>query len=168
MMYTVCVCGWVCVGVCVWVCVYIYVYIQCWELALWFFQRIASFFVSKRANHSFGSLKKREWEKSKGSDSLLGIKRGKTIKYIRVFQGNRSFFASDSIQWWAKHSHRFFFKSDKSDSLTWLFCKERWERFAHGCSFVKMIESESHPGRSLKWAILSERAKEQISNPVYV
>ena len=157
------VCGGVCVGVCVYICIY-----SVLGISSLVFPANRQFFVSKRANHSFGSLKKREWEKSKGSDSLLGIKRRKTVKYIRVFQGNRSFFASDSIQWWAKHSHRFFFKSDKSDSLTWLFCKERWERFAHGCSFVKMIESESHPGRSLKWAILSERAKEQISNPVYV
>ena len=45
----------------------------------------------------------------------------------------------------ANHSHCSFLKSDKSDSLTLLFCNERHEPIAHG--------------RSLKRAILSKRAK---------
>ena len=44
-------------------------------------------------------------------------------------------------------------KSDVSDSLmVAFFFKERWERIAYS--------------NSLKWAILSEREKEQIPNPV--
>ena len=78
------------------------------------------------------------------------VKFVKNIQKIRIFRANRSIFASDSLESRANHSHRSFLKSIRSDLLTSLFCKERCERIAHGCS--------------LKCAILSERAKSERVN----
>ena len=93
--------------------------------------------------------------KSDRSDSLLGIIRGrkseklsKTYKNTK-FLANHSFFASNLLESRAYHSHRYFLRSDKSESLC---CKERHERIAHGAN--------------LKWAILSEWSKDRIPNPV--
>ena len=99
------------------------------------------------ANRSGHYLKRSNCAKCDLGDSLLGIKRGKTVKNIwkiRIFWANRSFFASPSLESWANNSHCSFLKSDESNLL---FCKEQHERIAHG--------------PSLKWAILSERAKSE-------
>ena len=63
-----------------------------------------SFFVSKRAtraNRSWSLFKKRDIAKIDGSNSLLGIKRRKTVKNIqktRIFLVNRSLFVSESLE----------------------------------------------------------------------
>ena len=63
-----------------------------------------------------------DWAKSNGSDSLLGIKRGKNVKKndknrwkIRFFQANRLFFKSDLLESRANHS---LVKSNESNLLT--------------------------------------------------
>ena len=92
----------------------------------------------------------RSFEKSDGSDSLLGIKSGNTVKKkweILIFERFACF---------CDHSHSFFLKSNDSDSPTSLFVKEQREWITHG--------------HFLKWAILSERTKsewvkERIPNP---
>ena len=115
-----------------------------------------------RANCSRCSLKKSNWTKSKGSYSLLGIKREKMWKNYKIcfFRANRLFF--ESVR--ANHSYRSFLKSDRSDLLTFalfkretraicspsLLFKEWWERIAYG--------------RSLKRAILSKWAKREKGN----
>ena len=68
-------------------------------------------------------LKKANERRSTGhrSDSLLGIKRGQTVKNIRkirIFQTNRSFFCEG-------------FAQITSASLTSLFCEEQHERIIH-------------------------------------
>ena len=60
------------------------------------------------------SLKKSQWAKSEGSDSILGIKRGKSVKNIQkiqIFWANSSFFASDSLESWTNQSHCSFLRS---------------------------------------------------------
>ena len=113
--------------------------------------------VMSNLSESLKSLFKKDRMKSNRSDSLLGIKRGKTKTYKNMnFSWNRSFFASDLLESRASHSHQSFLKSDESNSLMFLFCKEWREQIAQG--------------RFLKWVILSKRAKskwakERIPNP---
>ena len=51
-------------------------------------------------------------------------------------------FESDSLEIWANHWHCSVLKKSRA-ILSWtLFCKERWERLALGCSFLKSEERE--------------------------
>ena len=135
-------------------------YLQGWEFALWFFEQVASFLCERKSEIviSFifferialslfckewheriahgSSLKKSKWAKSNRSASLLGIKRGKTVKNIQkiqIFQANRSFFESDLI-------------ISLSNSIMSLFSKEQQERFAHDRSLQKSDVNKSLTG----------------------
>ena len=61
------------------------------------------------------------------------------VKSKNFFKTNHLFFESKRVN----HSHGSFLKSDKSDSLWSLFCKEQRERFTHYRSFVKSNERDS-------------------------
>ena len=84
-------------------------------------------FVKSNGSESLKTLSEKE-PMIGGSDLLLGIKRGKFVKNIqkyeffkrfaRSLQAICSFFASDSLESQANHSHRSFLKSNS------LFCKE--------------------------------------------
>ena len=56
------------------------------------------------------SLKKSDWAKSVGSDSLLGIKRGKTVKNCKKSMKNISFFVQNrsGAKSGANHSSHYF------------------------------------------------------------
>ena len=120
--------------------------IQGWDFTLYFFERIARFLWAKERNSD--SL----FSKSNGSNSLKGIKKGKSVKNCQkhnenyeYFPANRLFFESErakvwfSLKKWANPSCHSLLKSDL---LLSLFCKERRERFAWGRSFLKSNESE--------------------------
>ena len=87
-------------------------------------------FVKSNGSESLKTLSEKE-PMIGGSDLLLGIKRGKFVKNIqkyeffkrfaRSLQAICSFFASDSLESQANHSHRSFLKSNS------LFCKELCE-----------------------------------------
>ena len=84
-------------------------------------------FVKSNGSESLKTLSEKE-PMIGGSDLLLGIKRGKFVKNIqkyeffkrfaRSLQAICSFFASDSLESQANHSHRSFLKSNS------LLCKE--------------------------------------------
>ena len=116
-------------------------YFHCWKFALWFFMQITRFLWVKewntnlffsRANCSRCSLKKSDWTKSKGSYSLLGIKREKMYKTYKKYE----FF--EQIAFFC-----IWFPQITSHLLASLCWKEQRERFAHGCSFIKSDVSES-------------------------
>ena len=95
---------------------------------------------------SFKQLfKKSKWAKSDEIFALGHKKCEKLSKHMKKtnFRANHLFFARDLLESLSNHSHCSFLKSDKSDSLTLLFCKEWRERFAQGCSFVKSDVSKS-------------------------
>ena len=104
-------------------------------------------------NCSRRSLKKSDGAKSNGSDSLLGIKKIKTVKNCqkncennKYFRANNSFFESERGKLWfslKKRENHSRHSMLKSDLLSSLFCKERQVRFTHNCSFFKSNESES-------------------------
>ena len=108
---------------------------------------LPSLFCHERPNQiAHGRFKKKsKWAKSDGRDSLLGIKRWKTVKNIQKYEffSASLVFGSNSLESQANHSHSSFLKSAESDLLTLLFCKERCEWIAHGHSFVKSDMSES-------------------------
>ena len=75
------------------------------------------------------------------SNSLLGIQKGKTYKITNFSSESLVlFFASDSLQSLANHSHLSFLMSKL---LTDTLCKEGCEQISHGHSFVKRDVSES-------------------------
>ena len=109
------------------------------------------------SNRSSPSLKNSKRVKS---DWLLGIKKGNTSLFCikkgencqkhtknTIFFNESLIFLSNLLKSRANHSHHSFLKSDKSDSLlllfckelhVWilwrsLFCKERQERMAYSC-----------------------------------
>ena len=86
-------------------------------------------------------MSKERWERF----ALRHKKGEKLSKHMKKtnFRANHLFFARDLLESLSNHSHCSFLKSDKSDSLTLLFCKEWRERFAQGCSFVKSDVSKS-------------------------
>ena len=53
--------------------------------------------------------------------------------------------------------------SNLSESLPSLFCHERPERIAHGCSFVKSDGSESQKSLLKKEELMSEERRERIA-----
>ena len=136
-----------------------------------------------RANRSHSSSKKSNW-----SNSLLGRKRGKSVKkncqkHMKkmIFFSELLVLESDLLKLWANHSHHSFLQSYKSIFSRSPFCHERPERIAHGRSFVKSDESNcltvapfkerweqiAH-SRAIIWVILSkkqQREKETIPNP---
>ena len=88
-------------------------------------------------------LKKSEWAKSDGRDSLLGIKKGKTVKNIRKIRIFRaiffSFFASESLT-----VHRFYI-FERSNRNIWIpyfkivVLKMRYLPKNSGCYFSEVI-----------------------------
>ena len=72
---------------------------------------------------------------------LCWQKRGKTVKDIWKIcffsLTNCSFFESDSLESRATHWGCSFLKKSRGIRSWLLFCKARWERFAHSCSFLK-------------------------------
>ena len=129
-----------------------------------------------------------DWAKSDGSDSLLGIKRGKTEKNCqkhgencKFFRGNCSIFER-KCNTLSNHSRHSLLKRDREQMalVALLWRATRWILSCH--SFVKSDESNSLTvallkdqwewiahSCSLKRAILSkrvkrERAKERIPN----
>ena len=77
-----------------------------------------------RANYSCCSLKKSDWAKSNGRDSLLGIKRGKAVKNcqkiqkIWIISSKLLVVERDLLESPANHSCYSFLQRDESDSLT--------------------------------------------------
>ena len=71
----------------------------------------------------------------------MGIKSGKTEKNIQKIR----IFSSESFIF---HSCCSFLKSNESDSLASLFCKERPDQFTDSRSFVQSDESNFVQGRS--------------------
>ena len=72
---------------------------------------VASLSWATWANRSGHYLKRSNCAKCDLGHSLLGIKRGKTVKNIwkiQIFWANRSFFASNLLESQANHSHRSF------------------------------------------------------------
>ena len=146
-----------------------------------------------RANPSGHYLKKsdwakRNWAKSKGSDLILGIKNGKSSKKLPkmyktiIFCSNRLLLiAICSNQEWITHVV-LFYRVARAICSQSLFCYERPEQIAHGCSFVKSDKSNSltvaHFKRATRtncsqllnnmydrcWA-KEQRVKERIPNP---
>ena len=96
-----------------------------------------------RANHSRHSLKMEQRSKERREKFALGHKKGKIVencqkhgKNTNFFRENSSFFESERVNL-EQITHIAILKSNESNSLMSLFCKEQRERFAHGCSFVK-------------------------------
>ena len=140
------------------------------------FQTIRSFFVSERTIRLWkgANRSRRSFVMSDLSESLLVallsfVKSDRSESLKSHFKKERQIvmgairswawkgvkntnFSSDSLvfcEWFAgittKSLTSLFLKSDESNMLTSLFCKERHERIAYS--------------RSIKWAILSEKAK---------
>ena len=78
------------------------------------------------------SLKKSDWAKSVGSDSLLGIKRGKTVKNCKKSMKNISFLCKIAQE-----------QNQEQITQVTIF-KDRRERFAHYCSLVMSTEQITH------------------------
>ena len=84
---------------------------------------------------------------SNGSESLLGIKRGKqwkTVKNIRkvwICPSKSLVFKSNSLESRANHSGHSVYRATRAICSWLLFCNERPERITHSCSFVKGDES---------------------------
>ena len=102
-----------------------------------------------RANGFHHSWKNCDGAKSFGSNLLLGLKRGKTVKNCQKHGDNYTFF-----QWIAgffKVKEKItsesltlsYLKSGKNHLLSSIFCKERREWFSHGGSFIKSDKSDS-------------------------
>ena len=127
-----------------------------WEFAHRFFEQIAHFLgakerksdlLGKRANCSHCSF-----VKSDGNNLLFGITKRKSWencqKHKNFCWANRSFFSSKerfACEIEKNHSRCSLVKWDKSDLITVALFKEPREQITHCCS--------------LKWAILSKRAK---------
>ena len=84
--------------------------------------------------------------KSNGSESHLGIKRGKGVKN----KNEKYKFVSQSLyfcEWFAQIPSEsltlLFLKSNTSDLIALLFCKEQCKWIAHGRSFAKSDVSQS-------------------------
>ena len=114
-----------------------------------------------------------ELKMAKSSEKLSKNSKGNKFSSESLVKWKKfaCFFESDSLSKKENHSHHSLFRSDSLSSLFW---KDRWERFAHGPSFLQSDESESlMHGRSLRRAILSkrvkcERVKEWIPNPAKI
>ena len=93
---------------------------------------VALLYRAMRANCSRCSLKKSDGAKSNGSNSLLGIKKGKNCQKLTKNTKNLSFWEGFVQITRESLTSLCFLKS------SWLlFCKERRERLAHGCSFLR-------------------------------
>ena len=136
-----------------------------------------------RANRSHSSSKKSNW-----SNSLLGRKRGKSVKKNCQKHMKKMIFFSELLVLESICSNyllithiTLFYRATRAIFSRSLFCHERPERIAHGRSFVKSDESNcltvapfkerweqiAH-SRAIIWVILSKkqrREKETIPNP---
>ena len=109
-----------------------------------------------RANRSRRSLKKTYWAKSKGSDFLLGIKRGKTVKIKKTpFLRESLVFLEQFAQIMNKSMKLLFLKEIKSDSLTFPLLLNNCEQLAPGLGIRSFGFSHSF--------FESERAKERFA-----
>ena len=135
--------------------------------------------VTTTVNRYCHSIKKSNWAKSDGSDSLLSIKRGETVKNCQkhlkntFFRANRSFFESDFPESQANLWGRSFLKKSKAIRSWSLFCKERqekcreqWERIDHSLSLIWAIFSvraKSERAESRPWVNLPSKFQMQLS-----
>ena len=81
-----------------------------------------------------------------GAIRFIGIKRGKLSKTYEkyVFSSESLVFESNSLKSCTCESLKLLFLKEIENYLLWLlFWKERWQRFAHGRSFLKCDEVDS-------------------------